>query len=212
MIAVGCLSVLAAARLALHREPAGSLGSLIELGGLLLLVALPWAWMLLRPERGGLRGDIAPVAIADWLALAPRVTGYGVTISDASRRLIWVNDSFTRMTGYTAAEVMGAKTSDLLYFERTDAEMITRVRGAFAENRGARFECLVRSKSGREWWLDTDAQPLFDDRGTLRGWVCIQADVTDEVLKREATRRDQNRILTMIQGGSIGTWDRRTGP
>ena len=73
--------------------------------------------------------------------------------------------------------------------------------------RGVRFEVLARSKDGREWWLDTDAQPLFDSRGTLQGWVSIQTDVTEEVQKREATQRDQNRILTMIQGGNIGTWE-----
>jgi PAS domain S-box-containing protein len=135
------------------------------------------------------------------------VTGYGVTITDAQRRLVWVNDSFTRMTGYGVAEAARQKTSDLLYFAGTDLETVQRVRESFAAARGVRFEVLVRSKDGREWWLDTDARPLFDNRGTLQGWVCIQADVTAEVLKREASRRNESRVLTMIQGGNIGTWE-----
>lgn len=123
--------------------------------------------------------------------MVAQVTGYGVTITDAQRRLVWVNDSFTRMTGYAVDEASSQKTSDLLYFEGTDADTVKRVREAFAAGRGVRFEVLVRSKDRREWWLDTDAQPLFDAAGILQGWVCIQADVTAEVLKREALRRSE---------------------
>ena len=135
------------------------------------------------------------------------VTGYGVTISDAQRRLVWVNESFTRLTGYGIDEAAGRKTSELLYFDGTDAETVQRVRESFAAGLGVRFEVLVRSKDGREWWLDTDARPLFGAEGALQGWVCIQADVTAEVLKREASRRNQSRVMTMIQGGNIGTWE-----
>ncbi|HUK02457.1 MAG TPA: EAL domain-containing protein [Steroidobacteraceae bacterium] len=122
----------------------------------------------------------------DWAALVARRTGYSVTVSDAQRRLIWVNDSFTRLTGYTPAEAIGRKTSALLYFEGTDAATVDRVRQSFARKQGERFEILVRGKDGREWWLDTDARPVLDQRGELLAWVCIQADVTEQVSLREA--------------------------
>jgi PAS domain S-box-containing protein len=152
-------------------------------------------------------GPICADNAADWLPIATHVTGYGVTISDAERRLVWVNDSFTRMTGYSIDEVRGMNVSSFMYFDGTNSDTVRQVREAFAAVRGIRFEILVRSKNGREWWLDTDAQPLLDAQGTLRGWACIQTDVTSVVLKREATRRDQSRVLTMIEGGNIGTWE-----
>ncbi len=159
-------------------------------------------------------GAITSDSVGQWLAVAMRGTGYGVTISDAARRLVWVNDSFTRMTGFRCDEIVGRRTSDLIYFEGTDAATVRHVREAFAAIRGIRFEILVRSKNGREWWLDTDAQPLLDAHGILRGWACIQTDVTGEVAKREATRRNQYRLLTMIEGGRVGTleWDYAASP
>ncbi len=126
--------------------------------------------------------------VGDWLGDTVLNTGYGVTISDHDRRLVWVNESFTRLTGYGIDEVVGRKTSDLIYFEGTDADTVARVRKSFGELRGARFEILVRSKDGREWWLDTDAQPLFDATGACCGWACIQTDVTGAVLAREAAK------------------------
>jgi diguanylate cyclase (GGDEF)-like protein/PAS domain S-box-containing protein len=164
-------------------------------------------WLRRQPKSNRPSGAITVETVSQWIPMVAGVTGYGVTIVDAQRRLVWVNDSFTRMTGYAVTEAASQKTSDLLYFEGTDPETVHRVREAFAAARGVRFEVLVRSKDGREWWLDTDARPLFDDHGTLQGWVCIQADVTAEVQKREASRRNESRVLTMIQGGNIGTWE-----
>jgi diguanylate cyclase (GGDEF)-like protein/PAS domain S-box-containing protein len=94
-----------------------------------------------------------------------------------------------------------------LHFESADPETRRRIREGFDTGQGLRFEILVRSKDGHEWWLDTDARPLRDEQGNLKGWVCIHADVTSEVLKREALRRNENRANMMIQGGNIGTWE-----
>src|SRR5580658_1293171 len=207
MIGAALLCIVLVSGLWSHFQPSSAAAHWAFTAALVLLIAVPWGGILRK--RGGIRPDtqITQETIAEWLSMATRNTGYGVTISDAERRLVWVNDSFTRMTGYGLGEVLGEKVSDLIYFEGTNLDTVRQVRAAFAAVRGARFEILVRSKNGREWWLDTDAQPLLDSRGNLRGWACIQTDVTGEVLKREATRRDQNRVLTMIEGGNIGTWE-----
>jgi hypothetical protein len=201
------LSVGLIAGLWLHHRSARSASSLAEFIGFTLFIAVLWTWMLWRSQAGRSAAAITPDTVADWLPAAIRGSGYAVTISNAQRRLVWVNDSFTKLTGFSVDEVVGKKTSDLLYFEATNADTVRYVRDAFAQVRGIRFEILVRSKDAREWWLDTDAQPLLDEHGTLAGWACIQTDVTNEVRKREAMRRDQHRILMMIQAGNIGTWE-----
>jgi diguanylate cyclase (GGDEF)-like protein/PAS domain S-box-containing protein len=137
-----------------------------------------------------------------------QVTGYGVTLSDTQRRIVWANDAFTELTGYGPAEYIGRTPGELLQFDHAaDLETRERIRDGFRAIRGTRFEILVRGKGGHEWWLDTDARPLRDSRGVHKGWVCIHIDVTTEVLKREALRRNENRARMMIQGGNIGTWE-----
>jgi diguanylate cyclase (GGDEF)-like protein/PAS domain S-box-containing protein len=131
---------------------------------------------------------------AELVELVARRTGYSVTITDAQRRIVWVNESFTRLTGFSPQEALGHNTSTLLYFDKTDPATVQRVRESFAAQQGVRFQILVRGKDRREWWLDTDAQPLLDDGGALRGWVCIQTDVTEQVRIRDAMRAsDQER-------------------
>jgi diguanylate cyclase (GGDEF)-like protein/PAS domain S-box-containing protein len=133
-----------------------------------------------------------------WISSVARTAGYSVTISDAERRLVWVNDSFTRLTGYTHDEIFKKKFSDVLFFEGTDRQTVRRVHEAFAAARAVRFDLLVRAKDGRERWLDTDAQPLFDAGGALEGWVCIQADVTAQMSAREAARAAERRFGTLL--------------
>ena len=93
-----------------------------------------------------------------------------------------------------SGRVLGRRPSELLHFESSDPETKQRIRESFDAGRGLRFEILVRSKDGHEWWLDTDARPLLDAEGKLKGWVCIHADVTNEVLKREARKVSEQRI------------------
>ena len=152
-------------------------------------------------------GDITPETAGDWLSMVATVTGYGVTLNDAQRNIVWANAAFSKLTGYSQEEYVGRRPSELLHFESADPETRQRIRDGFDTGQGLRFEILVRSKDGHEWWLDTDARPLRDEQGNLKGWVCIHADVTNEVLKREALRRNESRAHMMIQGGNIGTWE-----
>jgi diguanylate cyclase (GGDEF)-like protein/PAS domain S-box-containing protein len=191
--AIWLLTVVLAIALGAHAAAIGPAWSAGHLAALVLLFAVPWAvaWL---PSHVAAGVDPQSAAESDLVPLVARRTGYSVTINDPQRRLTWVNDSFTRLTGYTAEEAIGQHTSALLYFERTDPGTITRVRESFAARRGIRFEILVRGKDGREWWLDTDARPLFDPRGELLGWVCIQSDITEQVRMREELRRSEREI------------------
>jgi diguanylate cyclase (GGDEF)-like protein/PAS domain S-box-containing protein len=194
------LSILVAIGLATYGLATGAPWNPVQLLELLLLFTATWTvtWLMAAqarsPRRSPVGLNMADGATADWLALVARHTGYSVTINSPERRLVWVNESFTRLTGYTAEEAIGQKTSSLLYFERTDPGTVARIRESFDARRGIRFEILVRGKDGREWWLDTDAQPLLGTGGELRGWICIQADITEQVKIREELRRSEREI------------------
>jgi PAS domain S-box-containing protein len=143
------LALAIAAVVLARRSAADAVTDALHAVALIGLFAAPWA-----VDRAVRRR--AP-ALHEWVGLAAQRTGYSVTITDAQRRIVWVNDSFTRLTGYTAQDAVGRHTGELLYFERTDPATIHHVRESFAAQRGVRFEILVRGKDAREWWLDTAA-------------------------------------------------------
>jgi len=156
-------------------------------------------------------GDITPETAGAWLSMVAQVTGYGVTLNDAQRGIVWANAAFSQLTGYSPEEYLGRRPSELLHFESSDPETKQRIRESFDAGRGLRFEILVRSKDGHEWWLDTDARPLLDAEGKLKGWVCIHADVTNEVLKREALRGNEQRISFLAYHDGLTGLENRLG-
>jgi diguanylate cyclase (GGDEF)-like protein/PAS domain S-box-containing protein len=169
-------------------RPASANGAMSALQALALIGLFSVPWAVERALRTSASAHTNARSLQDWVILATQHTGYAVTITDAQRRIVYVNDSFTQLTGYTAQEALGHHISELLFFEGTDPATMRQARDSFAAQRGVRFEILVRGKNGREWWLDADARPLLDANAQLTGWVCIQAEVTSQVQLREAMR------------------------
>ena len=122
------------------------------------------------------------------LSLVARHTQNMVIIADLQRRIVWANDAFSRISGYTLAEAVGRKPADLLQTRSTDPATVLRMRTAMDAGQGVRVELVNRSKTGREYWLDVDIQPLHNAAGTLTGFISVQTDVTDQVYQRQRLR------------------------
>ncbi len=141
------------------------------------------------------------------LALVARRTTNAVIITDLARRIAWVNEGFTRLTGYSAEEAIGRVPGELLQSERTDPAAIARMRGALAAHEPCRVEILNRGKDGHEYWLDIEIQPLRDGDGAVTGFMAIEADVTAAVEAREAIAASERRQRLIVEGADLGTWE-----
>lgn len=133
----------------------------------------------------------------DRLALAAERSPSSFVITDESRRIVWVNDAFTRMTGFAADEVVGQRPGGLLQTERTSPETVAQIRSALGRGEGTRVEILNRTKDGRDYWLDLDIQPYRDRSGRHAGFIAVQADITARML-------EQLRMQTILETMPVG--------
>jgi PAS domain S-box-containing protein len=62
-------------------------------------------------------------------------TSNAVIITNAERRIVWVNQGFVRVTGYSAKQVIGLSPGALLQFDKTDPHEIARLRQALNERK-----------------------------------------------------------------------------
>lgn len=134
--------------------------------------------------------------VLERLSLVAKRTSNAVIITDDKRRMIWVNEGFTKITGYTLDEVFG-KTPRMFQFEGTNRATVDFVNEQLSRQQAVRFEILNRGKYGRIYWLDVEIQPLFDAKGQLTGFIGIQSDITERKKAEERIRR-QNEILKEI--------------
>lgn len=120
--------------------------------------------------------------------IARRTTNL-VVVTGPDRRIDWVNAAFERTTGWTMDEVRGRKASDFLQCEKTDPETVLRLRRALDAGKPVLDEILNRSKTGRDYWVALDIQPLVDPAGMLHGFMAVETDVTERREQADALRR-----------------------
>lgn len=118
------------------------------------------------------------LAEADRLALVARHTDNAVLITDAAGRIEWVNEGFTRISGYTLDEVFGKTPGSILQTPENLDPARLRMHDCIRAGKGFEIEILNRAKSGRSYLVHIECQPLHDAEGKLTGFMAIERDIT----------------------------------
>lgn len=121
-------------------------------------------------------------------------------------RIVYVNDAFERLTGYTRSEVIG-RTPRLLQGPDSDRKQLERIRNALRNRQPVRGEVLNYSKSGACYWLDIDITPLFDDSGHCTHFVAVERDVTERKQHEAAVRQAKDRFDLISRATNDVIWD-----
>ena len=128
------------------------------------------------------------------LANVAERTNNMVVITDAAQRILWVNESFTRVSGYSAAEALGQRPGKLLQGEATDDATVALMREKLSQGAGfAQVEILNYTKSGKPYWVELAVKPVFDGAGGLQELIAIQSDITARI--HEAARLKRTAVL-----------------
>ncbi|MGY1690079.1 SpoIIE family protein phosphatase [Geodermatophilus sp. SYSU D01105] len=94
--------------------------------------------------------------------------------------LIWVNPSFSRITGYGYEEAVG-RNCRFLQGPASDPEAVAEVRAAITAQRTVTTTLLNYRADGTAFWNQLSISPVFDGQGTLVSFVGVQTDVTERV-------------------------------
>ncbi|CAM3706709.1 CHASE domain-containing protein [Roseateles saccharophilus] len=151
----------------------------LALGGSLLSLLLAVTVYLLAAGRARAE-EMARGMTADLARLAKVASGTtnAVLILDTGHCITWVNDGFTRMTGYTLADAQGQRPDALLHSDRTNADTVHGMFEAMNVGMGCTGELCKRAKDGRYYWADIEIQPLRGTEGELTGFMVIESDIT----------------------------------
>lgn len=119
-------------------------------------------------------------------ALQATDVSFVITAAQPGSPIVWVNDAFTRTTGYLRAEVEG-RGPDLLHGPDTDRTEARRLGDAVRAGRSTTATVLNYRKDGTPFWNQVSVSPVADGEGRITHWVGIQVDVTEQV--RRATEQ-----------------------
>ncbi len=147
-----------------------------------------------RKEEAWVAARLHKQALADQLALKDRaldVAAEGVTIADArlpDRPLIYANEGFERVTGYSVAEVLG-RNCRFLQGHSTDPAAVAEIRAAITEERACVVEILNYRRDGTTFWNRLSITPVRHEGNEITHFIGIQSDVTGRREAEHALRR-----------------------
>lgn len=98
--------------------------------------------------------------------------------------LIYVNDAFERLTGYSAEEIL---YQDCRFLQGDDRDQagLQEVRSAIREKRPCRVVLRNYRKDGSLFWNELSITPVYSERDRLLYFIGIQKDVSAQVALQE---------------------------
>lgn len=166
------------------------------------------------------------VASSDPFAAAVRTTRMPMLITDPHQPdnpIIFVNDAFSKLTGYSRDEIIGHNCR-FLQGSGTNKDDVARVRSAIAREEPIELDLLNYRKDGSSFWNRLLISPVFDEAGDLRHFFASQFDVSPDrrrvselqishgELETEIERRmldlsaSENRIRFVLRAAGMGVW------
>ena len=99
-------------------------------------------------------------------------------IDEPGPRILYVNEAFTRTTGYTLEEVLG-KTPRILQGAKTNRKALDKVRSALVNWKPVTVETINYRKDGSEFWVEFSIVPVGNKNGLYTHWISVQRDITE---------------------------------
>lgn len=108
-----------------------------------------------------------------------------LTLEKPGPQIVYANDGFCEMTGYSKNEVIG-KTPRILQGPKTDQETLDNLKKELKEGQSFFGKAVNYRKDGSEFINQWDIHPITDDDGNVTHWVSYQRDISK---RKEAERR-----------------------
>lgn len=124
---------------------------------------------------------------------AVKTTRMPMTVTDPHQPdnpIIFCNEAFTFMTGYTEDEIVGSNCR-FLQGPETDREVIGQVRAAIEKRDEVAVEVLNYRKNGSTFWNALFVSPVFDEAGELLYYFGSQLDISRRREAEEALHEAQ---------------------
>jgi len=136
-----------------------------------------------------------------------------ITLADPSKDdnpLVYVNDAYEQLTGYSTEEALG-RNCRYLQGEETDPERVSTLREAIDEEEPVTVELRNYRKDGTEFWNRLTVTPIYDDDGTLIRYLGTQEEITDrkarerQLLELNETTQRLSKARSRREIAEIGT-------
>ncbi|MFN4121468.1 EAL domain-containing protein [Acidovorax sp.] len=101
-----------------------------------------------------------------------------IVLSNSQRRVVYVNEGFSRLFGFGPEEVLGQYLSNVLFGPHTDPGLLAQIRDDVTARGHCRVDTLLYSKTGHPLWVSMVINASTEDSGGPGGSITVITDIT----------------------------------
>jgi len=123
-------------------------------------------------------------------------------LDEPGPKVVYVNQGFTKMTGYLPEEVIG-KMPRILEGNAQNSAQLAQIRVKLMRREAVCAELIDYRKDGSEFWVELNIVPIVDENGWYTHWMAVLRDIT---------ARKQRESLLLEKEQELGThlWQTNT--
>lgn len=114
------------------------------------------------------------------LAKALEYTDKLVLITNLSGHIIYVNEAFTKLSGYSREELIGSKPS-MLKSKVKDETFYRKMWDTILSGKMYHDVIVDKSKSGEEFYIEFNIAPIFGKENKIEYFICTGSDVSNRI-------------------------------
>jgi nitrogen fixation negative regulator NifL len=126
-----------------------------------------------------------------------------VVITERDGSILWTNPAFTKLTGYTAAEVVGQNPRVLKSGEHDEA-FYRNLWKTVTSGNVWRGDMINRRKDGSLYSEEMTITPVRNERGEVTHFIAIKQDVTDRQQTERSLRESEELFRSLSASSPLG--------
>lgn len=134
------------------------------------------------------------------LGIAATKASNSVMITDKFGKIEWVNEGFTKLSGYQLFEVIDTKGESLR--EAEDSSYYSDIYTVTFEKKPLTREYKKLNKKRKPYWVISCFTPIFDSKGEVKEITIIDTDITRQKMAEIKLEEAEKKIKQLLTGKS----------
>jgi len=111
------------------------------------------------------------------LSLVAKQTDNSIFLSDPEGNIIWLNEAFTRHSGYNIDDYLNSNHNSLLQASSNPyiQELMNQIK---VTKQPVTYTSQTNQKSGKKVWIQTTLSPALDEDGNISMFIAVCSDIT----------------------------------
>ncbi|TPQ27072.1 nitrogen fixation negative regulator NifL [Methylomonas sp. EFPC3] len=125
-----------------------------------------------------------------------------ISITDKKANILYINDAFTEVTGYNAAEILG-KNESQLSDKSTPRQIYYDLWHTISRKQVWHGQLVNRQKMGQRYLADLTIAPMLDERGAISHYIGMHRDVTQAHYAEQQVNNQKQLIESVLNASPV---------